>query len=606
MIELFTAHAPELMFGSLLLFLLTGFPVAFALAACGLLFGFIGVEIGLLSPSIFQALPLRVFGIIQNDTLLAIPFFTLMGLVLERSGMAEELLDTVGQVFGPIRGGLALAVIFVGALLAATTGVVAAAVISMGLISLPIMLRYGYSPAIASGAITASGTLAQIVPPSLVLIVIADQLGRSVGDLYKGAFIPAFMLIGLYVLFIIGLAIFKPAMVPALPPEARTYREPDGSSGMRSLGVFTLFVTVVSVAFGMYYGEILSALKGTEVKPAMDETIVVALTGGTLFAFVAALINKLTGMGLLSRLTERVTFVLIPPLALIFLVLGTIFLGVATPTEGGAMGAVGGMIMAFSRGKLDMALLKHGLESTARLSCFVLFILIGSTIFSFTFTAVDGPIWVEHLFDKLPGGEIGFLVFVNTVIFFLGFFIDFFEIAFILIPLLAPVADKLGIDLVWFGVLLAMNLQTSFLTPPFGFALFYLRSVAPAKDYIDRITKKRVAGVKTMDIYRGSIPFVLMQLAMVVALIVFPEMVTFTQDKKLEVDLDTIEIKVDGGGGESGGWGEQKSDSWGGGAAPAEPAGGGNAPAEGENAPPAGEAAPAAGNEGYGTQQRSW
>ncbi len=234
MIELFTAHAPELMFGSLLIFLLTGFPVAFALAACGLLFGFIGVEIGLLSPSIFQALPLRVFGIIQNDTLLAIPFFTLMGLVLERSGMAEELLDTVGQVFGPIRGGLALAVIFVGALLAATTGVVAASVISMGLISLPIMLRYGYSPAVASGAITASGTLAQIVPPSLVLIVIADQLGRSVGDMYKGAFVPAFILIGLYVLFIVGLAIFKPALVPALPPEARTYREPDGSSGMRS------------------------------------------------------------------------------------------------------------------------------------------------------------------------------------------------------------------------------------------------------------------------------------------------------------------------------------------------------------------------------------
>ena len=614
MIELFTAHAPELMFGSLLIFLLTGFPVAFALAACGLLFGFVGVEIGLLSPSIFQALPLRVFGIIQNDTLLAIPFFTLMGLVLERSGMAEELLDTVGQVFGPIRGGLALAVIFVGALLAATTGVVAAAVISMGLISLPIMLRYGYSPAIASGAITASGTLAQIVPPSLVLIVIADQLGRSVGDMYKGAFVPAFILIALYVLFIIGLAIFKPAMVPALPPEARTYREPDGSSGMRSLGVFMLFVTIVSVTFGIYYSEILSAFKGTEVKAALDETIVVALTGGTLFAFVAAMANKLTGLGLLSRITERVTFVLIPPLALIFLVLGTIFLGVATPTEGGAMGAVGGMIMAFSRGKLDMALLKHGLESTARLSCFVMFILIGSTIFSFTFTAVDGPIWVEHLFDKLPGGEIGFLVFVNTVIFFLGFFIDFFEIAFILIPLLAPVADKLGIDLVWFGVLLAMNLQTSFLTPPFGFALFYLRSVAPAKDYIDRITRKRVAGVKTTDIYAGSIPFVLMQIVMVVALIAFPGLVTFTLDKKLEVDLDTIEIKVEGsGGGDGGGWGAPQSDSWGGGAAPTEPAPGSNAPAEGGGAPaesdsaaPAGEAAPAGGNEGFGTQQRGW
>ena len=610
MIEFFAAHAPEMMFGSLMLFLLTGFPVAFALAACGLLFGFLGMEAGLLSPSIFQALPLRVFGIVQNDTLLAIPFFTLMGLILERSGMAEDLLDTVGQVFGPIRGGLALAVIFVGALLAATTGVVAAAVISMGLISLPIMLRYGYSPAIASGAITASGTLAQIVPPSLVLIVIADQLGRSVGDMYKGAFIPAFALIAMYALFIVGLAIFKPALVPALPPEARTYREPDGSSGMRSLGVFGLFVTIIAVTFGLYYGEIMSALGGTEVKPALDETIVIALTGGTLFAFFAAVVNKVTGMGLLSRITERVTFVLIPPLALIFLVLGTIFLGVATPTEGGAMGAVGGMAMALVRGKLDMPLLKHALEATARLSCFVLFILIGSTIFSFTFTAVDGPIWVEHLFDKLPGGEIGFLVFVNTVIFFLGFFIDFFEIAFILIPLLAPVADKLGIDLVWFGVLLAMNLQTSFLTPPFGFALFYLRSVAPAKDYTDRVTSKLVKGVRTMDIYRGSIPFVIMQIAMVVALIVFPGLVTFSLDKKVEVDLDTIEINVQGGG-DGGGWGQQQSDSWGGGAAtdaPAapSPADGASAPADEGASAPAGEAAPSGSGDGFGTQQRGW
>ena len=610
MIEFFAAHAPEMMFGSLMLFLLTGFPVAFALAACGLLFGFLGMEAGLLSPSIFQALPLRVFGIVQNDTLLAIPFFTLMGLILERSGMAEDLLDTVGQVFGPIRGGLALAVIFVGALLAATTGVVAASVISMGLISLPIMLRYGYSPAIASGAITASGTLAQIVPPSLVLIVIADQLGRSVGDMYKGAFIPAFALIAMYALFIVGLAIFKPALVPALPPEARTYREPDGSSGMRSLGVFGLFVTIIAVTFGLYYGEIMSALGGTEIKPALDETIVVALTGGTLFAFFAAVVNKVTGMGLLSRITERVTFVLIPPLALIFLVLGTIFLGVATPTEGGAMGAVGGMAMALVRGKLDMPLLKHALEATARLSCFVLFILIGSTIFSFTFTAVDGQIWVEHLFDKLPGGEIGFLVFVNAVIFFLGFFIDFFEIAFILIPLLAPVADKMGIDLVWFGVLLAMNLQTSFLTPPFGFALFYLRSVAPAKDYTDRVTSKLVKGVRTMDIYRGSIPFVIMQIAMVVALIVFPGLVTFSLDKKVEVDLDTIEINVQGGG-DGGGWGQQQSDSWGGGAstdAPAapSPADGASAPADEGASAPAGEAAPSGSGDGFGTQQRGW
>ncbi|MDD3674476.1 TRAP transporter large permease [Thauera propionica] len=604
MIELFAAHIPELMFGSLILFLLTGFPVAFSLAACGLMFGFLGMELGLLPPSLFQALPLRVFGIIQNDTLLAIPFFTLMGLILERSGMAEDLLDTVGQVFGPIRGGLALAVIFVGALLAATTGVVAASVISMGLISLPIMLRYGYSPAVASGAITASGTLAQIIPPSLVLIVMADQLGRSVGDLYKGAFIPAFVLVGLYALFIVGLAIFKPKMVPALPPEARTYRQPDGSSGIRSLVVFGLLVTVVSVVFGLNYGDILSAVKGEDVTPALDETIVVALTGGTLLALVGALINKALGLGLLSRITERVTFVLIPPLALIFLVLGTIFLGIATPTEGGAMGAVGGMIMAWARGKLDMGLLKHALESTARLSCFVLFILIGSTIFSFTFTAVDGQIWVEHLFDKLPGGEIGFLVFVNTVIFILGFFIDFFEIAFILVPLLAPVADKMGIDLVWFGVLLAMNLQTSFLTPPFGFALFYLRSVAPAKDYLDRITNKRIAGVKTMDIYRGAIPFVIIQIAMVAALIAFPGLVTFGLDKKIEVDLDTIEINVQSGSEGGGGWGQQ-SDTWGGGgAAPADDGGAASEPAPTDGQAPADSGTQS--SEGFGTNQRGW
>ncbi|OYD53980.1 C4-dicarboxylate ABC transporter [Thauera propionica] len=604
MIELFAAHVPELMFGSLILFLLTGFPVAFSLAACGLMFGFLGMELGLLPPSLFQALPLRVFGIIQNDTLLAIPFFTLMGLILERSGMAEDLLDTVGQVFGPIRGGLALAVIFVGALLAATTGVVAASVISMGLISLPIMLRYGYSPAIASGAITASGTLAQIIPPSLVLIVMADQLGRSVGDLYKGAFIPAFVLVGLYALFIIGLAIFKPTMVPALPPEARAYRQPDGSSGIRSLVVFGLLVSAVSMAFGLSYGDILSAIKGEDVTPALDETIVIALTGGTLLALVGALINKALGLGLLSRITERVTFVLIPPLALIFLVLGTIFLGIATPTEGGAMGAVGGMIMAWARGKLDMGLLKHALESTARLSCFVLFILIGSTIFSFTFTAVDGQIWVEHLFDKLPGGEIGFLVFVNTVIFILGFFIDFFEIAFILVPLLAPVADKMGIDLVWFGVLLAMNLQTSFLTPPFGFALFYLRSVAPAKDYLDRITNKRIAGVKTMDIYRGAIPFVIIQIAMVAALIAFPGLVTFGLDKKIEVDLDTIEINVQSGSEGGGGWGQQ-SDTWGGGgAAPADDGGAASEPAPADGQAPTDSGTQS--GEGFGTNQRGW
>ncbi len=559
MIALLTAHIPELMFASLLLFLLTGFPVAFSLAAVGMTWGFIGMELGLLPPILFQALPLRVFGIMQNETLLAIPFFTLMGLILERSGMAEDLLDTVGQVFGPIRGGVALAVIFVGALLAATTGVVAASVISMGLISQPIMLRYGYSPAIASGTITASGTLAQIIPPSLVLIVMADQLGRSVGDLYMGAFIPAFSLVGLFALFIILLAIFKPSLVPALPPEARTYQEPNGRSGLRSLAIFTMIIVALAVAFGLHYGEILTAIEGTLVKPALDETIVVGLTGGTLLAWVGAVINRGLRLGLLSRITERVTFVLIPPLILIFLVLGTIFLGVATPTEGGAMGAVGGMILAMARGKLSWSLFRQSLESTARLSAFVLFILIGSTIFSFTFTAVDGQLWVEHLFDKLPGGEIGFLLFVNFVIFILGFFIDYFEIAFILVPLLAPVADKMGIDLVWFGVLLAMNLQTSFLTPPFGFSLFFLRSVAPAQAYIDRITHRRVEGVKTMDIYRGSIPFVVIQIAMVATLVAFPGLVTNALHKGVQVDLDTVNIEVQSGGGD---WG-QGGNNWG-------------------------------------------
>ena len=561
MIEFFAAHSPELMFGSLVLFLLSGFPVAFSLAACGLLFGFIGVQLGLIPSNLFQALPLRVFGIMQNETLLAIPFFTLMGLVLERSGMAEDLLDTVGQVFGPVRGGLALTVILVGALLAATTGIVAASVISMALISLPIMLRYGYSPALATGAITASGTLAQVVPPSLVLIVLADQLGRSVGDLYKGAFIPALMLISLYVFYIIALAVFKPALAPALPPEARTCREPDGHSGLRSLAVFGITIIAAATAFGQRYGGLMSLLQGTEVTPARDVVIVVSTVFGALLAMVLAVLNRLLGLRLLSRITERVVFVLIPPLALIFLVLGTIFLGVATPTEGGALGAVGAMLIAIVRRKLTFGLFRQALESTARLSCFVLFILIGSTIFSFTFTAVDGQAWVEHLFDQLPGGQLGFLVFVNVLVFLLGFFLDFFEIAFILVPLLVPVVNKLGIDPVWFGIVLAMNLQTSFLTPPFGFALFYLRSVAPKQAYTDRVTRRRIEGIRTLDIYRGSIVFVLIQVTMVVVLIAFPQLATFGLEKPVDVDLDQIRIEVQGSGD---GWGQPGSgDGWG-------------------------------------------
>ena len=534
-----------LMFLGLVFFLLYGFPVAFALGACGLFFGLIGIELGLLSPVFFQALPLRIFGIIQNETLLAVPFFTLMGLVLERSGMAEDLLDTIGQLFGAVRGGLAFAVIFVGALLAATTGVVAASVISMGLISLPIMLRYGYDRKLASGVIAASGTLAQIIPPSLVLIVLADQLGKSVGDLYKGAFIPAFALVGLYVLYVIGLTILRPKDLPALPPEARTIREDDGSSGTRSVAVLAAIAITVGIVAGQHYNEMLAWLVGGEPKEQpVDETVVVATTFAALIAFVIALINRAFRLGLLSRMAERVTFVLIPPLALIFLVLGTIFLGVATPTEGGAMGAVGAMLLAVARKRLDRALLIQALKGTTTLSSFVMFILIGSTLFNLTFQGVGGSHWVQHLLTQLPGGQVGFLIFAALFVFVLAFFLDYFELAFIVIPLLGPAASALGIDLIWFGVLIAMVMQTSFMHPPFGFALFFLRSVAPAGEYVDAVTGKKIRGVSTAEIYWGAIPFLVLQLVMVGLLIVFPSLVTMSFSKAEKIDLEKIEIPV--------------------------------------------------------------
>ena len=457
MTEFLIANMAPIMFASMIVFLLAGFPVAFALAANGVLFGLIGIELGLLGPQLFQALPDRIFGIMANETLLAVPFFTFMGLILERSGMAEDLLDTIGQLFGPIRGGLAYAVIFVGALLAATTGVVAASVISMGLISLPIMLRYGYDKRLASGVIAASGTLAQIIPPSLVLIVMADQLGKSVGDMYAGAFIPGFVLTGLYVGYVFLVSIFKPQWAPALPTEAR-------------------------------------ALRG-------------------------------------AHLAMRVLTTLIPPLLLIFLVLGTIFLGIATPTEGGAMGATGALLMAILRKRLDWKLLKQAMDSTAKLTTFVVFILIGARVFSLTFYGVDGHRWVEHLLGNLPGGQLGFLIVVNLLIFVLAFFLDFFELAFIIVPLLAPVADKLGIDLIWFGVLLGVNMQTSFMHPPFGFALFFLRSVAPTS-------------VKTSDIYWGAIPFVVIQIIMIGLVIAFPQMVSAGLDKEHQVDVNSVQIEI--------------------------------------------------------------
>jgi TRAP-type mannitol/chloroaromatic compound transport system permease large subunit len=536
MVEFLTQYFVPVMFVGLLVFLLSGFPVAFGLAATGLFFGVIGMEIGLFPDTLFQALPLRVFGIMQNDTLLAIPFFTLMGIVLERSRMAEDLLETVGQVFGPVRGGLAVAVVLVGALLAATTGVVAAAVISMGLISLPIMLRYGYNRTIATGTITASGTLAQAIPPSLVLIVLADQLGRSVGDMYAGALVPGLMLVGLYLLFIAAVALTKPAWVPPLPLEARIYNEPDGSSGHRSLFVLLGISAAAGYAWSQMHEAIINPLTGREGAVPGDELVIFSIAIGSFVALGLAIVNRITRMGLLSRLAEQFTFVLIPPLILIFLVLGTIFLGIATPTEGGAMGAVGALIMAASRKRLTMPLLKQAMENSTKLTIFVMFILVGSTVFSFTFNAADGHIWVEHLFDKLPGGALGFLLFVNLLVFVLGMFIDFFEIAFIVIPLLAPVAEKMGIDLVWFGVIIAMNLQTSFLTPPFGFALFYLRSVAAREDYTDRVTKERIPAVTTTQIYKGSIAFIVLQIIMVATVIAFPGLVIDSLGTKTQVD----------------------------------------------------------------------
>ena len=522
------AEMAPIMFVSLVFFLLLGYPVAFSLSALGLLFAIVGIELGLFTPNLMQALPNRLYGVIENETLLAIPFFTFMGLILERSGMAEDLLDTIGQLFGPLPGGLAYAVVFVGALLAATTGVVAASVISMGLISLPIMLRYGYDRKLASGVIAASGTLAQIIPPSIVLIVLADQLGRSVGDMYKGAIIPGFVLTGLYVGYIFSRTIFTPGVAPALPPEARQLKEDNGSAGYTSLLVLVAGVVAGSLmlAYILHWEGIWAA----------------SLSG--LLAFVLALANRSFNLGLLSRLAQQVVIVMMPPLALIFLVLGTIFIGLATPTEGGAMGATGAVLLALANRRLDFALLRQAMDVTAKLTAFVIFILVGARVFSLSFYGVNGDQWVEHLLLGLPGGPVGFLIVVNILIFLLAFFLDFFELAFIIIPLLVKPAEALGIDLIWFGVLLGVNMQTSFMHPPFGFALFYLRSVAPEGSYIDKVTGKLMDGITTAQIYWGAVPFVVIQVIMVALVIAFPGMVTSSLDKGNGVDPSKVTIEI--------------------------------------------------------------
>ncbi|HLS43131.1 MAG TPA: TRAP transporter large permease subunit [Paenalcaligenes sp.] len=533
--ELLIANLAPIMFVNLIVFLLLGFPVAFTLAAIGILYGLVAIEFNLMQPALFQALPQRIFGIVANDTLLAVPFFTLMGLILERSGMAEDLLDTIGQLFGPIRGGLAIAVVLVGAMLAATTGVISASVISMGLISLPIMLRYGYDRRLASGVIAASGTLSQIVPPSIVLIILADQLNRSIGDMYRGAMLPGLILASSYIAYVVIVSLIKPHSAPALPEEARVYVEPDGSRGLRSLAVLTMIAAIVAYFGTQYYFRDLSQIP-------IDEHVVVFLMVWGATALAAALINRYLKLGLLSQIAERVTFVMIPPLFLIFLVLGTIFIGVATPTEGGAMGAVGALVMAVARRSMSWKQLNQAMVSTTRLSCFVVFILVGSTIFTLSFRGVDGDLWVESLLIDLPGGEWGFLIFVSIFTFLLAFFLDFFELAFIIVPLLGPVADKMGIDLIWFGVLLAVNMQTSFMHPPFGFALFFLRSVAPKEDYIDKVTGKTIRRVTTGEIYWGSVPFIVIQLLMVAAVLLFPGMVTHYKQSVVLVDESTVEF----------------------------------------------------------------
>lgn len=528
--EAFIVHnmAP-IMFGALVIFMLLGYPVAFALAANGLVFALLGIELGLFPPNFLQALPERVYGIMTNDTLLAVPFFTFMGLILQRSGMAEDLLDTVGQLFGPLPGGLAYAVVFVGALLAATTGVVAASVISMGLISLPIMLRYGYDRRLASGVIAASGTLAQIIPPSLVLIVMADQLGRSVGDMYEGAIIPGLVLSALYAGWILLVTLINPKAAPALPREAIAFREPDGRSGVRSLLVLLLLATAVAVLAHQGLAERMRQGAG-----------ILAATIGVGSALTLVLVAGWLRLPIVSRLARQVVLVLMPPLALIFLVLGTIFLGIATPTEGGAMGATGALLLALFKRRLSLDVLKQALDATAKLSAFVIFILIGARVFSLTFYGVDGHKWVEELLLALPGGQMGFLVVVNVLIFLLAFFLDFFELAFIVIPLLAPAAERLGIDLIWFGVMLGVNMQTSFMHPPFGFALFYLRSVAPKDPYVDKVTGRLMEPVTTAQIYWGAVPFVVIQCLMVGLVILFPQMVMHYQSGRTMVDPATI------------------------------------------------------------------
>jgi tripartite ATP-independent transporter DctM subunit len=481
---------PPLMFGGLIVFMLVGFPVAFSLMAAALFFSVIAINEGFFGMPFLQAIPQRIFGsVLANDLLLAIPFFTFMGALLERCGLAAEMLDSMGQLFGRVRGGLGYSVIIVGFILGAITGTVAAQVIAMAMISLPVMMRYGYNMRYATGVLAASGTITQLVPPSLVLIVLADQLktqsgSADVGSMYLGAWLPSLLQIALFALYTFFLSRIRPDYLPALPESDLT-------------------------------------LKGWQ-------------------------------------LWKKCLLGIIPSAVLIFLVLGTIMTGIATPTESGAMGAMGALLLAWLRRASIpnlKSLIQEAYQNTMRITAMVVFILIGSTCFSVVFQGVDGGLWVENLFSNMPGGWVGFLIAVNLLVFFLAFFLDFFEIAFIIVPMLAPVAVKLlspvlldsmngnpqaaaSAALVWFGVMLCVNIQTSFMHPPFGFALFYLRGVAPKE-------------VKSSDIYWGALPWVGLQLIMVAVVIAFPALVTTLLDKpaavvqSLEFNFISEENKTD-------------------------------------------------------------
>ena len=461
-----------MMFAGLVLIMLIGFPVAFSLSALGLGSGFFAIYMGWFPASFMSNLPLNMFGILSNELLLAIPFFTFMGAILEKCGLAEDMLDSMGQLFGPARGGLGYSVIIVGFILGAITGTVAGQVIAMAMISLPVMIRYGYNMRYATGVLAASGTITQLVPPSLVLIVMADQLGRSVGDMYKGAWGPSILQVLIFAGYTFMLGVFKPHHVPGVPKSART----------------------------------------------------------------------LDGWALWGKCLRGI----IPSAILIFAVLGSmgglpgINVAIATPTEAGAMGVVGALILAAIHKRLTRPLIWEAMIGTMRLTAMVVFILIGARVFSMVFQGVDGAKWVEHMLSGLPGGQTGFLIAVNIFIFFLAFFLDFFEIAFIILPMLGPVADKLGIDLIWFGVLLCVNMQTSFMHPPFGFALFYLRGIADTLFKEKRIPE----AIKSNDIYLGAIPWVIMQLLLVTIVIFVPQTVTVFLDKPQVIDLDKVRIEI--------------------------------------------------------------